>query len=317
MSHPAPPFYRTSRPGRGRAAVAPQTFEGQANATGTISVDAGNAADSDTVTVDASALAGPAPVFSFVAEVAATGSITPLAEASLVEAETFTISDGTTAVVFEFDLAGGNGVGGGNVAVVLSGASTADQVRDAIISAVAGAVFDVTATNGGAATVTLTNDNVGATGNVAVSDTVANAGFIVSGMSGGVAAVTSLEVAIGASIDDSAANLLAKVNDPANGLTPYLVATPVGGASGDVLVAAAATAVGVPGNSITLQATGANLTPGAATALTGGVDSTPTGTLSGSKPNASIAPLVHTNGIGERTLYVPRSFRIGTPKVDL
>lgn len=118
-------------------------------------------------------------------EAAATGTITTVAEASLVDGETFTISDGTATVVFEFDLAGGDGVAGDNVPVVLGGAATADDVRDAIIAAITGSVLAITAIDGGAATVSLTNDNEGTAGNVAIIDTVANAGFIVAGMAGG------------------------------------------------------------------------------------------------------------------------------------
>lgn len=145
--------------------------------------------------------------------VAATGSITTVTGANLVDGETFTINDGINApTVFEFD--SGGGVGGGNIAVAFTGGDTADQVRDSIISAVTGvgATLLVTATNGGAATVTLTADLVGAHGNHLVTETVANAGFVVSGLSGGSGSVepNSVEVelrsvAFGADLSSSVA----------------------------------------------------------------------------------------------------------------
>jgi hypothetical protein len=117
--------------------------------------------------------------------VAATGSITTIAGASLVDGETFTLNDGiNAATIFEFD--SGGGVTPGNVAVAFTGGDSADVVRDSIIAAVngVGAGLLITASNGGAATVTLTRDNVGYY-NIAITETVANVGFVVSGMSGG------------------------------------------------------------------------------------------------------------------------------------
>lgn len=114
----------------------------------------------------------------------AKGTITTVAKASLIDGETFTISDGTTAVVFEFD---DNGVTTpGNVPILLGSLVTADDVRDAIVTAVTGVPdFNVSAISGGAATVTLSNDFPGTTGNVAITDTVANVGFTHTGMAGG------------------------------------------------------------------------------------------------------------------------------------
>jgi hypothetical protein len=126
--------------------------------------------------------------------VQATGTITTIAGASIVDTETFTISDGFGGVtgdpgvgakIFEFD--SGGGVSGGNVAVAFTGGDSADTIRDSIIAAINGvANFRVTASSGGAATVSLVNDFDGTFGNLTITETVANAGFIVSGMSGGV-----------------------------------------------------------------------------------------------------------------------------------
>jgi hypothetical protein len=119
---------------------------------------------------------------------AATGSITTIAVASLVDGETFTLDDGVNpARVFELDVTG-DGVTAGRVAVDVSGDTTADNVRDTIISVINAqnrSFFAQTASNGGAATVTLTQDLVGTPGNTTQSETVTNAGFVVTNMTTG------------------------------------------------------------------------------------------------------------------------------------
>ena len=128
--------------------------------------------------------------------VAATGSITTVTGALLIDGETFTVNDGVNpSTVFEFD--SGGGVTPPNVAVPFTGGDTADQVRDAIIAAVngVGAGLLITASIGGAGLVTLTNDSVGYH-NVLITETVAAGGFAVSGMAGGTGSVSpdSVEV---------------------------------------------------------------------------------------------------------------------------
>ena len=116
----------------------------------------------------------------------ATGSITTVAKSSLVDGETFTISDGVRSVTFEFDDNGS--VGAGNVAIDLVPLTSADDVRDAIIAKINDQLdskLKVTASSGGAALVSLESDIGGARGNVAIAETVADAGFIVTGMAGG------------------------------------------------------------------------------------------------------------------------------------
>lgn len=126
------------------------------------------------------------------ANTAATGTITAVGGASLVDGETFTISDGTNvATVFEFD--SGGGVVGGHVAVAFTGGDSAATVAASILAAIngVGGGLLVTASSGGGALVNLVNDVVGAQGNVALAETVANAGFVVSGMTGGLADATT------------------------------------------------------------------------------------------------------------------------------
>lgn len=119
---------------------------------------------------------------------AATGSITTVIAANINDTETFTIDDGiNAAVVFEFDKT----AAATDVPVDISGATTADDVKTAIITAITNSNtagdLAVTASDGGAGIVTLTHDRNTSLGNQAVVEGVADAGFAVSGLSGGVA----------------------------------------------------------------------------------------------------------------------------------
>lgn len=121
----------------------------------------------------------------------ATGTITPPAGSGLVDGETFTISDGVTTKVLEFD--NNASVTGGLVGVKFTGADTATQVRDAIVTAVNGAGLNITASN---TTVRdgevlrpaalLTNKHHGQHGNVPITETVADTTFLVAGMANGI-----------------------------------------------------------------------------------------------------------------------------------
>lgn len=125
---------------------------------------------------------------------AAVGSIQCIAKADHVDGETLTISDGVhSAKVFEFDVAG-DGVTGGRVAVDISGATTAPQVANILVTAINNASnLDIVAvhnTNDGL--VLLTNTGAGAFGNVSITDTVSDSGFVVTGMEDGADAGASL-----------------------------------------------------------------------------------------------------------------------------
>lgn len=132
---------------------------------------------------------------------AASGTITTIVKASLLDNETFVLSDGTTSKTFAFHVTGGYVPVGGQVEVDVTADVSADNVRDRIISAINGvASFAVTASSGGAATVALVNDATGTAGNVVITDTVANAGFTHTGMAGGNAsdALTAAEALVNA-----------------------------------------------------------------------------------------------------------------------
>lgn len=115
----------------------------------------------------------------------AQGYLTVPVASSISDGETFILNDGVnTPTTFEFNKTGGVTVG--NVAVDLTTATTANQVRDAIISAIASApTLAISATNGGAGKVLLQNDSIGIAGNQSIIDTVSNVGFVSYGMLGG------------------------------------------------------------------------------------------------------------------------------------
>lgn len=105
--------------------------------------------------------------------VTASGSISTVIQATYTDAQTFTLIDATgQSVTFEFDTVP-NGVGGGNVAVDISADTTADDVRNRIITAIngVGAGLLITASNGGAATVALVQDVGGTRGNTTIGTT--------------------------------------------------------------------------------------------------------------------------------------------------
>lgn len=141
---------------------------------------------------DTGAPAGP--LITIIPTGQATGTITPCAGSLLIDGETFTVSDGVTAKVFEFD--SGGGVTGGRVAVAFTGADTETTVRDTILAAVNGAGFNVTAeitTVVGRPAVLLTNKHHGTHGNVPITDTVANVTFLVEGMANGVGGSNNIQ----------------------------------------------------------------------------------------------------------------------------
>jgi hypothetical protein len=110
--------------------------------------------------------------------------------AGVLDAETVTIDDNVNAAtVFEFDT--DSSVTGGNVAVDISAAVTANDIRDALITAIngVGAGLAITASSGGAATVSLVNDDPHITG-AALAETVAVGGFSVTGMTNATGAAT-------------------------------------------------------------------------------------------------------------------------------
>jgi hypothetical protein len=115
------------------------------------------------------------------------GTITTIVPGSLTDADYFTIDDGLNdPVVFEFDTDGSWTAG--RVPIDISGASDADDVRDAVIEEINGQMENllITASNGGAATVDLVHDIPGTPHAKTVTENVSDGSFVVSGMTGGV-----------------------------------------------------------------------------------------------------------------------------------
>lgn len=130
------------------------------------------------------------------ASVAATGTITTVSGANLVDGETFTLNDGiNTPTIFEFD--SGGGVTGGHTAVTFTGGDSDATVAAAIQSAIngVGSTLLITASSGGGAVTNLTHDQGGTAGNQAITDTVADVGFTETGMSGGAGDIVVLSQA--------------------------------------------------------------------------------------------------------------------------
>ncbi len=120
------------------------------------------------------------------------GTIVTPAGSSITDGEYFTIYDGLNEVRFEFD---------SNASVVqtdvlrrvtYSGASTASQVGDAIVTALAGSTIARTTGSNASGTVTVTKTYSGPTGNNRITENVANAGFTVASFTGGLKAGVSL-----------------------------------------------------------------------------------------------------------------------------
>lgn len=130
----------------------------------------------------------------------ATGTITVVPGANLIDTETFTLDDGVNPpTVFEFE--SGGGVTPGNIAVTYTALDTLATVRSSVIAAIngiAGGLLITAAPSVTPGVITLTNDGVGAAGNQAITDTVADVGFLVTGMLGGVGLQSNIALTAGA-----------------------------------------------------------------------------------------------------------------------
>lgn len=121
---------------------------------------------------------------------AASGSITFVAQANMVDGETIVLDDGELPpVTFHINQSGGYTPGGGydatNIEVDISGDTSAADVAGTFATALTGANINFSP-GAVAATLPITADNVGDQANNAIIETVADAGFLVSGMSLGV-----------------------------------------------------------------------------------------------------------------------------------
>jgi hypothetical protein len=125
--------------------------------------------------------------------VAASGSVQFVAQADLVDGESFVIPDGiTTPRRFWIDESGTYTPVGGynatNIRLDLSAATTAEdcaQVFKTAINAIAADYRVKATTSNGTGLMSLVNEVTGTQGNVTITESVANAGFLVVGMTGG------------------------------------------------------------------------------------------------------------------------------------
>lgn len=111
------------------------------------------------------------------------------------------------------------------------------------------------------------------------------------------APATPDEILIGGTEDASATNAANAINNPLNGLTPYVVAAAPGGGPPSSIDITAVN-VGTAGNSITLASSGANLTPAGPTALAGGADAN---ALTAADANANAAAVLALYAFGDLT----------------
>lgn len=137
-----------------------------------------------------------------------------------------------------------------------------------------------------------------AAGNAAPGDTVTVNTSAVGGPSVtftfSAAPASSTDVLVGGTEDDSATNLAAAINNPFNGLAPYVMAAAPGGGPPSPVTITAVTA-GTAGNSIVLGAVGANLST---VAMAGGVDAM---AISAADANASALAVLGQLAFGDLT----------------
>jgi len=145
--------------------------------------------------------------------VAATGTMSVVTGAELLDTDYFTLNDGVnTPTVFEFD--SDSTVTPGRVGVTYTAGDTSAQVQASVISAIngVGTTLLITASAGTDPVVNLANDTAGAQGNATQSENVADTDFTLSNMTGGAggASPDSVDVefravAIGADLSTSVA----------------------------------------------------------------------------------------------------------------
>lgn len=145
--------------------------------------------------------------------VAATGTMSVVTGAELLDTDYFTLNDGVnTPTVFEFD--SDSSVTPGRVGITYTAGDTSAQVQASVISAIngVGTTLLITASAGTDPVVNLANDTAGAQGNATQSENVADTDFTLSNMTGGAGGVSpdSVDVefravAIGADLSTSVA----------------------------------------------------------------------------------------------------------------
>lgn len=139
-------------------------------------------------------------------------SVTGLADGDL-----FTINDGTTEITFEFDT--GGGTSGSNIPVIVDSNATDAAVQTAMISAINGESFNITATPGSGADIDLVNDTPGTIGNIEIIESISTGSSLNHiGMNGGTdggadPTVGEFNLGIDIDADTTADNIVATLSD--------------------------------------------------------------------------------------------------------
>jgi len=123
----------------------------------------------------------------------ATGYISAVAKAQLVNNESFDINDGYSLVRFEFMVDGSYTPAPGKTTIDLTLSTTDSEVAARIAAAIVNSALNIDVTQAGRV-VNLANRVPGVIGNHVITNTVADAAFITSGMSGGGGGIAWLTV---------------------------------------------------------------------------------------------------------------------------
>ena len=234
----------------------------------------GTVVDGDSVTISDGSTA---VVFEF--DYGAQGSIALSGQPN--DTDEFTVSDGTTAISFEFD----NDATSTGIPVVI-GATVADTVAS-LLAAMNGETWNVTASAGATSTdLTFRNDAIGAAGNVAISNADTAGVQTIVGMTGGgilgdeAVAVDATTIAttvtnLRAAIDGNGFNIATAVGSAAE---DFVVQNTAPGAAGNVAIteSESGTAITVAGMTGGTEVGTATLLPTASTALTDDLQATVT-----------------------------------------
>lgn len=151
----------------------------------------------------------------------AIGFVNCIQGADHVDAELLTISDGTLTITFEYD--DNASVGGGNVAVDITGAPTAATMATRLDTAIGTTALTVASTPVGSQ-VQVTNNANGGIGNIPMTNTVVNVGFTTEGMGGGGFAI---DIA-GLNNDQQAGSIVGEDPQPMFFFRPWSKTTPIG-----------------------------------------------------------------------------------------
>jgi hypothetical protein len=144
---------------------------------------------------------------------------TSASQPGLNDQDTFTLSDGTTTKVFEFDVGGGGLSDITHLSVNVGGDGTEVETQAAIVSAINASSLSLTATPGLGALVEIVNDDLGASGNAPIVQSVSSGyDMFPVGMSGGTdgganSSLGEFNVGVGTDFETTGNNIVATLAD--------------------------------------------------------------------------------------------------------